>query len=325
MIDKIISVLPNQFLQAIDEVKIKLNPETKRILFCAMGGSAFPANLCQTFLNAAGIKSADEIIVPRDYNLPTAADSSWAAIFSSYSGNTEETLSALNEAKQKGVNQIIIFAHSGELQKISQSNGYPLVQIPDFVQPRLSYGYIMAALLKILADSGLADIDFDDIRADVKKYLNNNGELQSQGQKLAETIKGKIPIIYSSCVWRYVAMVWKINFNENAKTQAFWNVFPELNHNEMVGFTNLIANYKIIILKDPADHPRNQKRMDIFKQILGDKLNVEIIALPDKTAFYKMLYGLMLGLWTSYYLALAYEIDPAPVALVEEFKKLMAD
>ena len=120
-------------------------------------------------------------------------------------------------------------------------------------------------------------------------------------------------------------MVWKINFNENSKTQAFWNALPELNHNEMVGFTNLVADYKNIIIQDPNDHPRTIKRMQVLKSILGDKLNTEIITMPEGSPFFKMLVSLSIGLWTSYYLALINSIDPTPVDLVEQFKNLVKE
>ena len=147
--------------------------------------------------------------------------------------------------------------------------------------------------------------------------------LETRAIELAKSVQNKIPIVYASNAWKYLAMVWKINFNENAKTPSFWNCFPELNHNEMVGYTNLVGAFKVIILKDGADNDRNKKRMDIFNNLLQKKLNCEIINMIDGSPFYKMISTLSLGLWTSYHLAILNNLDPAPVALVEEFKGLM--
>ena len=318
---EVINQLPDQFIQAFNEVKIKLSSDTKKIVFCGMGGSALPANLLKTFLSVSKLNFNIPIKINRDYTLPDQADDSWCGIFSSYSGNTEETLSCLAEAEKRGLKQIVIISHAGKLKQFAEEKGYLLIEVPDTLQPRLSYGYMIGAMLKLFSNSGLLNLNLEEITKDVEACSALNSKLEEQGKSLAESIKGKIPIVYASNVWKYLAMVWKINFNENSKTQSFWNCFPELNHNEMVGYTNLIADYKIIILKDPADHERIQKRMDVFKQVLGDKIDIEIVPMIGETPFTKMLSTLLIGQWTSYHLALLYKLDPAPVDLVEEFKK----
>lgn len=317
---EIISALPKQFTQAIETVDVKIPSETKNIVFCGMGGSAFPAELFQTFLDATKTKFNAVLRVSRDYSLPPCVDAGWAGFFSSYSGNTEETLSALENAEKIGVSPMVIFAHGGKLKQIAEEKKYSFVEIPDAKQPRMSYGYFVGALTKIFQNSDLLTVDSDEIKRSVQRCLTEQPTLEARGRELAGKIKGKIPIIYASNLWRNVAKVWKINFNENSKTPCFWNYFPELNHNEMVGYANLVGNYKTIILKDPADYERNKKRMDVFEKIFGEKLNVEIIEMPAGSPFYKMIWTLWLGLWTSYYLALLNNVDPTPVDLVEEFK-----
>ena len=317
---EIISNLPKQFTQAFDAVDAKISAETKKIIFCGMGGSALPANLLKTFFSVTKSNFNIPIKISRDYSLPHLIDENWCGFFDSYSGNTEETLSALAEAEQKGMKQIVILAHTGKLKEIAAKKNYTFIEIPDTGQPRLAYGYTIGALLKLFHNSGLNQLDFNQFNEEISQCLSISSTLEEKGKALAESVKGKIPVVYCSNIWKYVAMVWKINFNENAKTQSFWNVFPELNHNEMVGYTNLVGNYKIIILKDSSDHEQNQKRMAIFKKLLGDKIDIEIIDLLGDTPFEKMLSRLLLGLWTSYYLALLYGVDPAPVDLVEAFK-----
>ena len=187
----------------------------------------------------------------------------------------------------------------------------------------MAYGYIVGALLKTFANSGLLNLNFDELNKDIEECLELNDEIEEKAQTLAKSLKGKIPIIYSSNVWKYIAMVWKINFNENSKTQSFWNAIPEMNHNEMVGFTNSLADYQIIVIKDPEDHPRNIMRMEKLQQVLKNKVPVEIIEMQSGSAFKKMITSLHLGLLTSYYLALINETNPAPVEMVEEFKVLL--
>jgi glucose/mannose-6-phosphate isomerase len=322
---QVIANLPKQFTDAWQSTEASIDSQTQKIVFCGMGGSALPANLLKTYMAVNKAAFYIPIKINRDYTLPHIVDESWCGFFDSYSGNTEETLSALAEAEEKGMKQIVILAHGGKLKQIAEEKGYTYIEIPDYSQPRMAYGYIIGALLKLFQNSGLLNIDENEFSTDIDKVMESMADLEKNGYELAQRCQNKIPIIYSSNVWKYIAMVWKINFNENSKTQAFWNALPELNHNEMVGFTNLVADYKNIIIQDPNDHPRTIKRMQVLKSILGDKLNTEIITMPEGSPFFKMLVSLSIGLWTSYYLALINSIDPTPVDLVEQFKNLVKE
>jgi len=322
-LNAIIKNLPQQFLDGYNSTDIKLPAETKKIIFCGMGGSATPANLLKTYLAVAKIDCAATIKINRDYVLPKAVDKNWCGFFSSYSGNTEEVLACFKEATKLGLKSQVIMAHSGQLAEIAQNKKLPFVSIPDTKQPRMSYGFYVGALLRILKNSGLIKFDEKKFLADVKNAATLSLANNRKAQKLAQEAKNKIILVYTTNQWKYLAMVWKINFNENAKTQSFWNIFPEMNHNEMVGFTNLLAKYKTFVIKDSDEHIQNIKRMATFTKILGKKINVTEIVMPQGSAMYKLITVLQLGLWTSYYLALNYKIDPAPVIMVEKFKKLL--
>lgn len=320
---EVIENLPKQFSEAFQDIDNKISPETEKIVFCGMGGSALPANLLKTFLYFYTDNFNIPIKINRDYTLPKIVNEKWSGFFDSYSGNTEETLTCLKEAETKNLKEKIILAHGGKLEEAAQENGYNFIKLPDTKQPRMAYGYVVGALLKTFANSGLLNLNFNELNKDIEESLALSNEIESQAQDLAKKLKGKIPIVYSNNVWKYIAMVWKINFNENSKTQSFWNIIPEMNHNEMVGFTNLLADFQIIILKDPNDHPRNIKRMETLQQVLQNKVPVEIIDMKSGSDFKKMITSLHLGLLTSYYLALINEINPAPVEMVENFKKLL--
>ncbi len=320
-IHSIIENLPNQFKNAFAEVNLKLTAKDANIVFCGMGGSALPADLFLMLLPHLKESLKQKFIINKNYSLPAEVDENWIGIFNSYSGNTEETLATLQEAKKIGLKQIIIFAHDGELKRIAEQNNYAYISIPDTKQPRLAYGYTIGALLKIMHDSGCIALDYNQLNQSIEKALAQNIDLLEVAEDLATDLNGKIPLIYTDTTWQALAMVWKINFNENAKTQSFYNVFPELNHNEMVGFTDLLADYQIIILQDNQTAERNKKRMQVFQNILGNKIATKIITMPGDDAFDKFLQTLSLGLWTSYRLAINKGIDPAPVELVEHFKK----
>jgi len=160
--------------------------------------------------------------------------------------------------------------------------------------------------------------------------LDSSG-IENSGRELAEKIKGKIPVIYSSSQNSAIAYNWKIKFNETGKIPAFYNVFPELNHNEMTGFDvkeptkPLSEKFYFIFLKDEADHPKVIKRMDITKKLYGDRgLSAEMISLDGGNILEKMFSSLLLADWTAYYTAVQYGADPEQVPMVEEFKKLIA-
>jgi glucose/mannose-6-phosphate isomerase len=119
-------------------------------------------------------------------------------------------------------------------------------------------------------------------------------------------------------------MIWKIKINENAKTPAFWNFFPELNHNEMVGFTLPQAKFTVVMLRDSDDHPKNKKRFEVTAGLLREKgVSVEIVEMPGETVFEKMFGSILIADFTSYYLALEYGQDPTPVNMVEQLKKML--
>ncbi len=320
---QIIADLPKQFTSALAETTISIAKNTEKIIFCGMGGSALPANLVKTYLAKTNTNFNIPIKINRDYSLPKVVNKNWCGFFDSYSGNTEETLSALAEAEKKGMKQIIILAHGGKLEKIAKKKNYKFIKLPETNQPRLAYGYVVGAMLKVLHNSGFLKLNINSLNKDINSALKIQAQIQTQAQKLSKKLINKVPIVYSSNSWKYIAMVWKINFNENTKIPSFWNAFPEMNHNELVGYTNPIGNYQILILKDQKDHKQIQKRMLVFKKILDKKLDIEILDMRAGSEFFKLITTLMLGLWTSYNLALLYKTDPAPVALVENFKKLL--
>ena len=192
------------------------------------------------------------------------------------------------------------------------------------IQPRAALGLNIKAVAKFLGRNDLLK-ELNELASSLKP-----SSLENNGKKLAQKIKGFIPIIYSSSENIGIAYNWKIKLNETGKIPAFYNIFPELNHNEMTGCDiksgnqKLIKNLYFIILKDKNDHPRIQKRMQILEKIYKSRnLPVETINLKGKTIFDKIFSSLLLADWTAYHTALQYTLEPTEVPMVEEFKKLM--
>lgn len=301
----------------------------ENIMISGMGGSALPGNLFRVFLGELarrGEMSRQRIGIfqNRFYSLPHEAYDNCLNLFCSYSGNTEETLASFEEAVSNSLPVIGISA-GGKLETLCQERGIPHVKLPlpspDF-QPRMGTGYFLGAMYQLLVNHGLAPDITRELEAISLSLKQDLPKIEEEGKALALTLKGKTPVVYASPCYKSVAMIWKIKINENAKTPAFWNFFPELNHNEMVGWTLPQGQFIVLMLRDLDDHPRNLKRYDITAELLREK-GVEVVTLDmeGESVYTKVFKTLALGDFASYYLALEYGQDPTPVDMVEDLKK----
>ena len=322
---QMISSFPGQFAEgfsAASELADIATPE--QVIITGMGGSALPADIVQA---AFSDRLKHPLIVSRNYTLPVNATPDSLIIAISFSGNTEETISAYQTAKAIG-SQVVVVTTGGQILDLAKANNDPWIEIPKpsaAFQPRMASGYIFAIISAILVRCGFLADCHDEVLTAASNLQGNWAE--AEAKPLSQTLVGKIPVIYTSDTYWPVARIGKIKFNENSKTPAFWNVFPELNHNEMVGFTNSQAlPFHTIMLRDLEDDVRVVQRMPITAQVLATvnpNLHSSIIDMPGDTKLEKIFNSLMLLDWTSYYLALANNIDPTPVALVEDFKQAL--
>jgi len=319
---QVILDFPKQFkvgLEIAKDVKIKGN--FKSVVVSGMGGSALPADIIKTYLEEIGTDL--EIVQNRDYGLPKKACKNALNFISSHSGNTEETLSSFNEALENKL-PMVVFANGGKLLELAKNNNIPLVVIPDCIQPRCAVGYFFAAMLKVLSNSGLT-ANSESAILNIQEYLQSIiASFEEKGHVIAKKLVGQTPIVYSSNKLKSIALILKIEFNENAKTPAFWNTFPELNHNEMVGWTLPQSQFHILIFQEKNIHPQVAKRMQITAKLLKAKgTETEFIKLEANNILNTIFSALIMGNWISYYLSLEYGQDPTPVEMVEEFKKLL--
>ncbi len=322
---KIILSFPQQFARGIECAKnIKIDGAFDNIVICGVGGSALPGTLLLDMVDIS-----IPVFVHRDYDLPKIANEKSLIICISFSGNTEETLSAYEKATAKKY-PVIALCTGGKLEELAKQNNLPVVIVPnDCIQPRFGTGYLVSAVIKIL--------DNCEITTNLSQEIFKIAEtlkpesFKVQGKILGEKLIDKIPVVYSSNQYKSLARIWKIKFNENSKVLAFWNYFPELNHNEMVGLSTndkkQITNNKFyfIILRDNQDNPKILKRMEITANLIKESgAEVEIIEMQGVTKIEKIFNALMLSDWISYYLALSYGQDPISVAIVEDFKKRLS-
>ncbi len=312
------------------EVDLPEGLRFQSVMISGMGGSALPADVLNILVrdslkNKGKREEVFEIYQNRTYELPAEAYRNSLNIICSYSGNTEETIASFREALDAEL-PCVALSNGGKIEEMSKEFGIPHIKIPypfENFQPRMATGYFVFVIWGILEKIGAVnEFATGNLPENLKKFAE---EKEVFGKELAEELVKKTPVVYSTDELRALAMIWKIKFNENSKTPAFWNYFPELNHNEMVGFTNPQADFHFIILRDKDTHPQNLKRMETLAELMREKnLESSVIDLTGETMAEKVFTTLCLGDWVSYYLALQYGIDPTPVDMVEEFKKRIA-
>lgn len=290
----------------------------ENIIVVGMGGSHLAADILASYSDL-------NIFVHSSYGLPRLPQeilTSSLIIISSYSGNTEEAIDAFHTAREKKLS-LAVLSKGGKLLELAKSHNVAYVQLPETGdQPRMALGLMVRALAKF---AGRQDI-LDELQA---ISTINVHDYEIQGKALAANLISRVPVIYASEHNRSIAYNWKIKFNENSKIPAFYNVVPELNHNEMTGFDvrkttkELSGKFIFIFITDQADRSEIKRRFDLLARLYMERgLEVMQVSLTGQK-FEKVFKSLMLADWTSYHLAKDYGIDAESVPMVEEFKKLI--
>lgn len=313
-----------QQLQHTFEVDLSGLKDIQNVVLAGMGGSALPA----VFLRAwPGTSVPFEIV--RDYELPAYVNQHTLVISSSYSGNTEETLTALHEAESRGA-QVVVITAGGKLAEIAAEKQYPTFTIPGGIQPRMSSFYFLKAFVQLLEPLGLIVPGASQELAQVADWLKDQNEWRADtptkhntAKQLALELVGKSIVVYSGPKLFPAANKFKICINENAKSIAWVNQYPEFNHNEFMGWTSHPVDkpYAIVDIRSNLEHPRVQKRFEVSERLLsGKRPAVEVITPKGETLLQQLLWTANFCDYTSLYLALLNGINPTPVDLVEKLK-----
>jgi len=321
-------IAEKQWQQLLTEYAIpELNFSVKNIVFAGMGGSALWA-----LISTSWPKYTVPFEIWRRYNAPQYIDANTLVVVSSYSGNTEETLSALAAAEQAGAH-IVVAASGGKLAEIAAEKRYPFAQLPHLPQPRFGALAGLKSLVTILGQANLIEQDDAErtlhhasefLQAQVKQWRPDVTTKDNPAKRLALEIAGTTPIIYAGSMLFPAAYKWKISFNENAKNTAFCNEIPEFSHNEFLGWTSHPVDkpYTIIDLRSSLEHPRNQKRMEVTEQMLsGMRPHPHVVQAQGETVLVHILYCIAFGDFVSLYTSLLNGLDPSPVNLIEKVKQ----
>ena len=293
----------------------------KRFVLIGMGGSGLPGKLFKAW------KPEIPLIIHQSYGLPPlcAAELKQSLIICcSHSGSTEEVLDGFDAARAKKL-PLAVIATGGALAERAQKYNVPHVVIPKTgAQPRMSTGLMIQALAALMSENAALKELHTLARALAP------ASYEKAGKKIARTLENHVPVIYAAEHNAYIALNWKIKFNETSKCPAFWNVLPELNHNEMTGFDHvpstreLSQNFHFIFLEDTTDHPRIRTRMRVIATLYKKRgFPCTFVPLIQSSRIHAIFASTVLADWAAYYLAQSYNVDPQNVPMVEEFKKLI--
>ncbi len=298
------------------------------IVLAGMGGSAWPAVYLNTW---AGPKVPFEIV--RDYDLPAYVGKHTLFISSSYSGNTEETLAALDVAEARGA-QVAVIAAGGQLAKIARDKQHTFFEIPGGIQPRMSSFYFLVALVQLLEPLGLVPAgklaELQDSGDWLKSQITTWGAAvstkQNTAKQLALELIGKSIVVYSGPKLFPAANKFKICLNENAKNVAWVNQYPEFNHNEFIGWSShpVQKPYAVVEIRSNLEHVRVQKRFVVSERLLSGKRPAPEVIVPlGESHLQQLLWTSNFCDFVSVYVALLNGINPTPVDLVEKLKELL--
>jgi glucose/mannose-6-phosphate isomerase len=327
---------PNQCSEALrlgrDMLDIPDPEGLKRVAFAGMGGSGISGDILRSLLEeAAGLP----ITVHRSYRLPSMLGPDTLAVMVSYSGNTEETLSALEDAIYLGC-KVMAVTSGGALLEKARDRVFPVVIIPQGLQPRAALGYLTlpqaVVMEKIGMMQGFVKAAYDTVeflKEKTEEWGRLNPTSKNFAKQLALRLRKKVPVIYGTDgILSVAAYRWKCQFNENSKVPAFCHTLPEMNHNEIVGWHKLdefAGRVEAIFLVEEGDTSRVARRVDITSGILKDRVGgVTVIHVGGKTKTEKLLTAIHLGDYVSAYLALLNGVDPTPVEVIAELKQRMS-
>lgn len=332
-----VEALPEQCLEAL-EIGRGLQPlpssaGIRRVAFVGMGGSAIGGDILRALLQ-------DEVSLPitvhRGYSIPLSMGRDTLLFAVSYSGDTEETLSAVEAAMRQGCT-IVAASSGGTLSRWAEDSGFPLLRVPAGKQPRAALAYLSLPMGVLLERMGLMEGFSTKVERAVEKLRQKREEWgrlsptpSNLAKQLANRFVDRIPVVYGAGEALAVAAYrWKCQINENSKAPAFCHALPEMDHNEIVGFqgrTELTRLIEAVFLVSEDETPRMRRRVEITAEIVGEAAGgVTVLHVGGDNDLERLLTAVFLGDLVSVYLALLREVDPTPVESIATLKRRMAE
>jgi glucose/mannose-6-phosphate isomerase len=324
---------PNQLRDALwraDSAGLEPVDAPGGLVVCGMGGSAVGGDLARA---AIGNRAMRPMATVRDYVLPSWVGADTLALCSSYSGDTEETLSAFEAAGAAGAPRVAVTT-GGELARLARDQGVPVMGVPGGMKPRASVAYGTVAALECAALCGAAPA----LRVEIERAAALLEELAAEwgpdapddslAKALAARLHGTVPVVFGAGASEPVAMRWRTQLNENAKQPAFHGALPEADHNDILAWERAasLAPFSAVFLEDPGAHPRTRKRIELTARLVEDgAAAVERVPARGETPVEHVMSLVLLGDLVSIYLAVLADVDPSRMEAIERLKRDLED
>jgi len=304
----------------------------RNLVIGGLGGSAIAGDVVKTLTDE---RTGVPCSVVREYAPPRYAGPDTLFFCSSYSGNTEETLSMYEDAKARRAG-LVCLGSGGELHRRALLDGVPFLKMEEGLPPRAALGYSLFMIYDVLRRLSILPAEQAEVEETVallrKKALDYAEDVPSRenpAKQIALLLHGKTVVTYGTRLTQCAALRWKCQFNENSKVPAFTNAFPELNHNEIVGWRGAVAPgvpYAVVILRDASEHPRVSRRISITSELMrADGLAVSETSSEGKSLVTRIFSLIYVGDFASIYLAFLNGEDPTPVQRIQELKKRLSE
>jgi len=324
--DKLIANFTQQLSESLaigNEVSAPSQTQIDNVLCCGLGGSGIGGKITK-------LLNRDYLSIPvdtcNDYNIPSFVNEKTLVIAASYSGNTEETLMALEACITKGAT-IAVITSGGALLEMAKENKWLHYVIPGGEQPRAMLAYSLVEHFYILKAFNLINYDFiGQIEEAITLLDANEDKIQAEGKTVANACLGKIPAIYADPTMEGIAMRFRQQLNENSKMLAWNAVIPEMNHNELVGWTGGGKDVAVIKLSNQAEFYRNTKRWEFSQSVIAkNAASVTEVHAQGSNILTQALYLIHLTDWASYYLAELKGIDATEVDAIMSLKAKLSE
>jgi len=298
------------------------NKSFNNILICGLGGSGIGGTIVNDLVSP---KTTIPILVTKDYSVPNFVNENTLVIVSSYSGNTEETIYALEKCMNRN-SEICIVTSGGKLKTIAQETNLNHILIPGEHPPRAMFGYAFTELFYVLNHYGIIDDSFQtDFEKSIELLDKEKADIQSQAMRLAKKMYKQTPVIYVAQGFEGVAIRFRQQINENSKMLCWHHVVPEMNHNELLGWRTNVDNLSVVYFRNKSDYERNQIRMDINKKVISKYTsNISEVWSKGNSIIEKTLYHINLGDWVSWYLSEMNNVDAIEIDVINFLKGELA-
>lgn len=292
------------------------------VVVTGLGGSGIGGKIIAQLVQD---EASVPIIINNDYLLPAFASASTLVVVSSYSGNTEETLSAMHDALKRGCT-VACISSGGHITDLARKNRLDVLEVPGGQPPRSQFGYSAVSLMKVLEKYGIVGSSAFATLESLPRFLKSNQvDTIARASHLANALAERTPIIYSEARNEGVAIRWRQQINENSKKLCWHHVYPEMNHNELVGWEGGNAHFTVLMLRSSDDHPRSVARMNITEPLFIQKgAAVENIIALGKNRTERVFDLIHLGDWLSLLMAENEGIDPVSIHAIDYLKNALS-